>query len=411
MTIRMGDSGVGGWSATEIERALRWLAVRKEGAPLRFLRYAAEDPTSESARSLGCLVEPTMSLPSATPESRAFAVWGLIVDEIGKLGSAGESRRRNTLIAAFRLPPVPAAERGWKATLDDRFRQLIGLASFGDPPPTTTTPMHKAWRRAVGKLAMCLMLKFEALQHDGLGWQHYVVIGRMGTKPPARGRPFGERGGFESGYLAPCPEAQPVFVERIVVRVIMHRMTALRRITERDIVACEDGVDAFDALASTGWTIDPAKQPVKGIWACRPVVRRTGRQDDPIAARLRFRKVLRSGDRYSFVSETWDHELEEQRWWINVAVDHHGIAPGLLDEARRPAAGLTIQVTFDERCLPEACWWYAEQIEVERLKRPPAGDPHLLEIGDGFAEHTFTDPCQPRGNYGIAFAWPTGEPR
>ena len=38
-----------------------------------------------------------------------------------------------------------------------------------------------------------------------------------------------------------------------------------------------------------------------------------------------------------------------------IDVDHHGVKP----------AGLTIRVNFDEQCLPEACWWYAEQLEVE----------------------------------------------
>ncbi|WP_410632846.1 hypothetical protein [Amycolatopsis sp. cmx-4-83] len=408
MTIGMAGPPAGGGSASaDVEKALRWLATRKDGKPLRFLRYAAQDPTSESALLLGCLVEPTGSLPAATPDSRAYAVWGLIVDEIGKVGSGDESRRRNTLIAAFRLSPVPGAETAWKATLDDRFSQLLGLPGvFGDPPPTTTTPAHKAWRRAVARLTACVPQKLQSLQHDGQGWQRYVEIGRGGSKQPPRGRPVSEKSSLASGFRAPSSDAQPMFVERMVVRVVMHRTTVLRRTTERDIVACVDGLDAFDASAATGWTNDLSKLPVKAIWACRLVVRSPVHSDDPIAARLRFRRVLRRGDRYSFVSETWDDELEERRRWINVVVDHHGIAPGSLDDHGRPVAGLTMQVAFDDHCLPEACWWYAEQVEIERLTRPQTGDPRLLEVGDGFAEHTFTEPCQPSGDYGIAFTWP-----
>ncbi|MGW4065264.1 hypothetical protein ACWEGE_43730 [Amycolatopsis sp. NPDC004747] len=404
MTIGMdGTAGDEPPAWAEIERALRWLAVRKDGKPLRFLRYAVDDPTSESARSLGCLVEPTGSLLASTPEMRAFAVWGLIVDEIGKLGSTDESRRRNTLMAAFRLLPVPGGETAWKSTLDDRFRQLIDLRKvFGDPPPITTTPMHKAWRRAVGKLASHVLQKIEMLRQDGRGWQNYVEIGRGSTGQPSRDRHLG----FGSGYRAPAPEAQQVFVERMLVRVVMHRTTVLRRTTERDIIACEDGVDAFDALAATGWAADPTKLPVKAIWACRLVLRRAAGSDDPTAARLRFRKVLRRGDRYSFVSETWDDELEERRCWINVDVDHQGIAPGIVDGDGRPIAGLTMQVAFEEHCLPQACWWYVEQTEIERIVPPAAGDPRVLEVGDGFVEHTFAERCQPGGSYGIAFKWP-----
>lgn len=406
MATGMGNE-VAGSTRAGVEIALRWLAVRKEGTPLRFLRYAIEDPTSESAHVLGCLVEPTASLPAASPELRAVGVWGLIVDEIERLGSADTSRRRNVLIAAFRLSPVPGGGTTWKATLEDRFRQLIGLSGvFGDPPPTTTTPMHKAWRRAIGKLAVCVQQKLELLRHDGQKWQNYVEIGRRETTRLSRVRAAGSQSDFGSGYRVPSPGAQPLFVERMLVRVVMHRRAVLRRTTERDVIACEDGVDVFDASSSIGWAASPFKLPVKPIWACRLVTRRGAQLDDVAAASLRFRKVLRRGDRYQFVSETWNDDLENHHCWINVDVDHHGIAPGAADEGGRPVAGLTMQVTFDQFCLPAACWWYADHTERERLTRPATGDPHLIPIGDGFVEHTFTDACQPRGNYGFAFEWP-----
>jgi hypothetical protein len=266
--------------------------------------------------------------------------------------------------------------------------------------------MHKAWRRAVGKLAGCLLEKLELLRREGNAWQSYVEIGRRTAEQPARRPTVGVQGVLGSGYRAPSPGAQPVFLERMLVRVVMHREMAHRRTTERDVIACEDGVDVFDTVAAVGWTGDLERVPVKAIWACRTVVRPAAKPGDPTAARLRFRKVLHRGERYHFVSETCDDHLEERRSWINVDVDHHGIAPGNLDEGGWPVAGLTIQVTFDQHCLPEACWWYAEQTEYERLKRPSAGDPHLLEIGDGFVEHTFAERCQPCGSYGFAFRWP-----
>ncbi|MEV6826906.1 hypothetical protein [Amycolatopsis sp. NPDC051102] len=380
-----------------VEAALRWLATRKEGEPLRFLRYAIEDPASESAAAVGCLTGPTASLPGETPETRALAVWGLIVEEVAKVGSAEDSRRRTTLRAAFRLPPAPGPAAAWKGTLDDRFKQLTALRGvFGVPPPSTTTPMHKAWRRAVERLACCVQRELARLQHDGSGWQSRVEIGRAaagaGAGVPAR-RP-------------PSRGAQPVFIERMLVRVVMGRRTPVRRLTERTLVACRDGVEGYDVRALTGWTGDLAGLPVQAIWNCRLVAVPGEHPGDPVMARLRFRKTLRQGESYSLVSEATDDRLDQERRWINVDIDHHGIAAGTRDRRGEPVAGLTIQVNFDPGRLPEACWWYAEQTEYERLRRPPAGDPHLLVVEDGFVQHTFAGPCQPREEYGIAFRWP-----
>ncbi|WP_328458357.1 hypothetical protein [Amycolatopsis sp. NBC_00438] len=122
-------------------------------------------------------------------------------------------------------------------------------------------------------------------------------------------------------------------------------------------------------------------------------------------ARLRFRRKLRLNEPYSFASEAVDGRLDEERRWINVDIDHHGVNQGRIEDGE-PVAGLTIRLNFDQDCLPEACWWYAEQTELERLRQPPTGDSRLLDVGDGFVEHTFNGYCHPRESYGIAFRWP-----
>ncbi|MFJ7216628.1 hypothetical protein [Amycolatopsis sp. NPDC098790] len=376
MTIGMGEPVGRAASRAEVEAALRWLAKRKDGEPLRFLRAAVDEPASESAAVLGSLVAPTVSLP----EARAFAVWGLLVDEIG---AAGNSRHHNTLMAAFRVPPAPGGT-GWKATLGDRFRQLMVLPGvFGDPPPTTAAPMHQAWRWSLSALADRLADKL-ASEPD---WRPYIDIGRAAVEIADESVAWRAR--------AASKGAQPLFVERMLVTAVMHRRTVGRRITERDIVACEDGVDGFNAHALTGWTHDPEELPLAALWACRVVASPGAHPGDPVLARLRFRRTLRKGERYTFVSEALDGHIEEERKWVNVDIDHHGIAPG----------GLTIQLAFDAKHLPEACWWYAEQLEFERTRQPPDGDSHLLPVGDGFVRHTFADGCHPREDYGIAFRW------
>lgn len=383
MTIRMGSEPAdGAVSPAEVETALRWLATCKDGVPLRFLRDAIEKPASEAAAVLRSLVTPTASLPEATAESRAFAVWGLMLDEIG---AAGDSRQHSALMAAFRVSPAPGGT-AWKGTLGDRFKQLkLVPGVFGDPPPTTTTPMHQAWRRALESLMGRLVEKL--VSFEGADWQPYIDIGRAAVEVVNESVAWRAR--------AASRGAQPVFVERMLITAVMHRRTVRRRITERNVVACEDGVDGYDAHALIGWTHDAQEIPVTALWACRVVATPRAHPGAPVLARLRFRRTLRKGERYAFVSEAFDGRLDEEREWLNVDVDHHGIAPG----------GLTIQLNFDPKCLPEVCWWYAEQLEFERTRQPPDGDPHLLPVGDGFVRHTFFDGCHPREEYGIAFRW------
>ncbi len=380
-------------SVAAVEAALRWLAVRKDGGPLGFLRHAIENPESESAAALGALVRPTESMTTATPEVRALAVWGLILDEISRIGPTWESTGRDILNAAFRLGGV-----AWEPTLDDRFGQLRNLPGvFEVRPPTTTTPMHHAWRRAVSdKLSPCLARKLEVLARDGEAWRTYVQIARNSFSGPPVAGPRTPSGGI-----------QPVFLERQLVAVEMRHRTAYRRLTVRNAVACENGVDGYMARARTGWAGALAPTPVKGIFGCRAEPRLGAQPGDPLTVDLRFPKPLRAGERHEFISLACDEDLDEERYWINVDVDHHGIAPREMDGEGKVTGGLSVSITFDD-CVPEACWWYAEQSECERQVRPSAGDRRLLEIRRSIVEHTFQGPCRPREEYGIAFHWPGG---
>lgn len=178
--------------------------------------------------------------------------------------------------------------------------------------------------------------------------------------------------------------AQPVFLERLLLDVEMRRGRVHRRLAVRTVVACEHGVDGYAAGGR-----EPVR--VKAIAGCRVET-----------SVLRFPKPLRKGERHEFVSLVCDDDLGGERRWINVDVDHHGIAPGAIDGEGKVIGGLNVSITFDDR-VPEACWWYAEQTERERVVRPPAGDRRLLEIRRGVVEHTFTGPCRPWEQYGIAF--------
>jgi hypothetical protein len=210
-------------------------------------------------------------------------------------------------------------------------------------------------------------------------------------------------------YRPPSKGAQPVFLDLFVTTVFMRKKTVYRRITERLVTARDDNVDGYTAraLAGTGWSTDaPSNIPVRALWGCRvePVV--ASRAGEPMLTKLRFPKALQREEKHYFSSEAIDENITEERRWVNVEIDHHGIAPGRLWHGHVPIGGLTIRIRFDEAYLPEECWWYAEQTERERRERPALGDPHLLTVTDGTVQHTFTERCHPRENYGVSILWP-----
>jgi hypothetical protein len=209
-----------------------------------------------------------------------------------------------------------------------------------------------------------------------------------------------------AGYRSPSAGAQPVFLDLFVTTVFMKGRSVYRRIIERLVTAQADDLDSYMARALLGSVDDSTNTPVRALWGCEtaPVV--ASRPGEPILTRLRFPRKLRRGEKHYFCSEATDENITIQRLWVNIEVDHHGIAPGQRMYGFVPISGLTIRILFDGDHLPEACWWYAEQTERERRQQPPDGDPRLLTIVSNTVEHTFTEKCQPRENYGISFLWP-----
>jgi hypothetical protein len=385
-----------------IEQALRWLATRRHSRTPKLLAHAIEEPETASANVLEPLTAPTASLLGASPEVRALALWGLLVHEIDRIGSSTESRRRNVLLAAFRLSRPSTISEPWKSSLDDRFRQLMQLSGvFGNPRPSTTMPMHRAWKNAVAdKLTPMLQSRLAELADNGDRWADYVKIAQVTEEIIAN-----ETNSPMGGYRLPSEGAQPVFLDLFVTTVFMRRKAVYRRITERLVTAQEEDVDGYTASALAGSTGNHASVPVAALWGCHaePVVDTPG--DGPPLTRLRFPRALQRGEKHYFSSEAIDEDITKDRRWVNVEVDHHGIAPGSLLDGRIPTSGLTIRIRFDDACLPKVCWWYAEMTERQRGVQPRVGSPRILPITGGGVEHTFADKCQPRENHGISILW------
>jgi hypothetical protein len=119
---------------------------------------------------------------------------------------------------------------------------------------------------------------------------------------------------------------------------------------------------------------------------------------------------LRQGEQAHFASEIIDQNVAEERHWIDVDIDHHGIAPGrCFYGGSLPVRGLTIRVRFDEAYVPEAVWWYAELNENERYDPPRPEENRFVPISGHDVQYTFMQACQPRESYGLAFKWPESE--
>lgn len=393
-------------NSRQLENSLRWIATRKHARPLGLLAHAIDDPDGDSAAQLKPLVAATAAMPDGTPDKRALALWGLMIHLINKVGATTESRRRSVLYAAFRLPRMLEIHEPWKSTLGDRFGQLMALPGvFGSPLPTTTTPMHQAWKRALTEnLVPMLQKHLDALAKDGGAWRPYLRTAETTESAIADERVvIAEPIDQLTGYRLPSKGAQPVFLDLFVTTVFMQRRAVYRRITERLVTARQDHVDGYMARALLG--TPELSVAVLPLWGCRAVPIAPSRAGEPAFTQLRFPKSLRRGEKHYFSSETIAGNLLDERFWVNVEVDHHGIAPGRLANDCVPVAGLTIRIRFDAEHLPAACWWYAEQTERERLEMPAANDPSFIEIIGDTVQHTFTEPCQPNGQYGVAIRW------
>jgi hypothetical protein len=389
----------------KIEAALRYLGTRDHGVLVDQLQHAIDRPQSATGTALAPLTAPTAALDGWTAAERAYAVWDVIREGVRDpdVAPTAFSRRRRALQAAFRLPDSDIHEP-WGSSLTERFKQLKRLTAVFNRP-TSTQPMEMAWKRGVRALAAHMEQRFEELR-SASEWDHYrpsrayISVERRALSDGLDDAEANLRGASEG--------AQPLFIDLFVTTVFMKGKAVSRRITERLVTAQVDGVEYYTASGFTDTAMGMAQRrsymPVRALWGCRAEVA----ESPSSVTRLWFPSSLRQGEKAHFASEVLFEEYPvADRHWIDVDIDHYGIAKGrLLYGDRLPISGLTIRIRFDETCLPEAVWWYAELNERERYNRPPAGDHRLLRLVGNDVQHTFTDrACQPRESYGIGFRW------
>jgi hypothetical protein len=386
-----------------MEIALRHLGGRRHGDLVELLEYAIKRPDDRSGKILAPLTSSTSTLAEWTPLERAQAVWRIIEEGIAdpQVSAGAHDRVRRVLQAAFRLPDDDVRE-AWGSSLTERFKQLRVLRSvFGEA--TTTQPMEISWKHGVQRLAERVRERLDELRSPD-DWAHYrsgpLLITGTGRSRAGRRGP-----GSPVVFRPPSEGAQKLLINFLVVTVTMGGRVPIRRVSERIITAQEDGLAFYTTHAFSSESMIQSRSyvPTRALWGCRAEqVIQNGLQ----LTRLWFPRPLRAGERAHFVTEA-AHEPDEgdQVGWANVEVDHYGIDPGRVHDDVLPVSGLTIRIGFDDRLLPAAAWWYAEQNEQERYSEPPIGSLRRLDISHGNVVKTFEQPCQPRENYGIAYRW------
>lgn len=372
------------------EAGLRWLATggrdEFEDTIQQALRHPAvpAKPAKRSQDLQTLVAGVASSMPAGTrPEQRAKALRLLIEDELALTVTDNE---RTALEAALHLDPTNTQPTIDQRLIFARDRGDFGLRSNGRPYGYDA--LRHWWGGGIRRLGHAVDERLDFLNDHPDEWLAYFTY-ETDDKPH---------------YRTPSMEAQPVFLDLFVTTVFMQGRAVHRRITERVVTAQEDNVSYYLARALP----ESAKEMrVLPIWGCTAEHLQYP-PGEPALTRLWFPTPLRRGQKHYFSSEVVSHSPTGQRRWVNVEVDHHGIAPGLLaHEDRFPISGLTIRISFQEGHHPAAVWWYADAAERVRYIRPPAGDPRWLAVtSQGCVSHTFRAPCQPQSNYGISMAWP-----
>jgi len=395
-----------------IEASLRYLGRQTHGILPEIIEHGMDDPTGLAGVALTPLTHPLRVAAQWTTKERALALWTLIEEGIkdSSLGPPLRSRRRHAVSAALRLPVEGISAESWGASLRTRFKQLKAVPSvFGNP--STTQPMEAAWSDGVKILAAFLRRRLQTLRSIE-DWEPYRPHDEPTFDFDEWINEYDERAHREHSTLRrPSKYAQKVFHELQVVTVHMRERTVHRRVTER-LVTSRDQHGEVAFFTVIGYRvgdsgINRTYVHARSVWGCREEIIESARAGHAPVTRLRFPRPLKYGEQAYFVSEMVFDEGEHQEW-VDVEVDHLGIAPGRLLHANKlPISGLTIRIRFDNDFPPEAAWWYAELTESERYVQPPAGDRHLLPVVGNAVHYTFTEHlCEPREHYGLAFSWP-----
>jgi hypothetical protein len=318
---------------------------------------------------------------SASPRARAEALWEIIQEEIEKVNGDGQHEKpAAALRAAFRMPMEDYRGSEYD-TITARLARANDAGFF--LPNVGHEAPNNAWRQGVRRLGRLVEKRLVELERKPTGWLAYQAA--PSPRPDAP--------------LPPPPDAQPVFVDRLVATYVMSGRAVRHASTERLLTAREDGVDHYIVRAYSP-SAGAHKVKVEAVLNCRAgdpeVFLHRGGGGETREIPMYAPDPLDSGQQWFFASRVNHPEGGDEDPIVEIQVTSHGIA----------ANGLSMRVQFEKGYYPTAAWWFANVPENRQLVKPPDGHRRRLECTRfGFLQHTFTEVCRPLCKYGLAWEW------
>jgi hypothetical protein len=353
-------------AADSVEQGLRDLA---QGAGPD-VRKIADAWTPGLAR----LRELSNKLGGGSADERAEAMLELIYLEANDLGNAGERPHPRCAAAVQAALGMTTFQYSASDVSINRRRQVARSAGAFDTirgrrgAEAGSDAGKINWSRGVVRLAHAVERRVNELERSG-GWER--------TGPP-------------SGY-------QPVTFDRMVVTYHLRGRAVTESVSERWIVAEQDGLSRYVVRA---WAKNnPPNRPqlqIQPLLNCRlGEVRHVDLGDGTEAqlAEMLFPSTLQRSDRLFFATRVIADEpgptLSRE-----VQVTNHGIND------------LMMRIQFDTAVsLPKRAWYFAEVPDIDRLIPPERGDERYVGISScGFVEHRFGRGIT-TAKYGIAWQW------
>jgi hypothetical protein len=359
------------------EAGLRALAA-KRGPSLGKLKYAASR-SPDVDPELRKLMARTDSMSSSSPHARAEALWDIIQEEINTVNGDGQHPKCvAALRAAFRIPMEDYRGSEYD-TISTRLERAREAGAF--MPNVGKDAPNNSWRQGVRQLGNLVEERLLQLAQAPEGWLAYQTAAL--PKPDAP--------------LPPPPDAQPVFLDRLIATYVMSGRAVRHATTERRVTAREDGVDHYIVRAYSPLPGEHKVQ-VEAILNCRagPPEVFVHRGRETLEIPMYAPEPLRNGQQWVFVSRVDHPEGGDEEPIVEIQVTSHGIA----------ANGLSMRVQFEEGSYPTSAWWFANALEHRQLVKPPDGHRRRINCTRfGFLEHTFTEVCRPLCKYGLGWQW------